>query len=154
MMAKKLILASALLASMALVQAQPAMVASAVSGASAVPMAIVLSQGLAQGSKVQDASAMALSVPEALTVAGSELVVDMATSTTKGISYGLRRVSDGATVSIEVLGQMGGKTSLAVGSVVTVVAMTGGIVLSAAGQAIAFIPNKIGAALLHNRVVK
>lgn len=149
---KTLVLASALMASFGVANAQQA--ASVVSAASAVPMAIVLSAGIAGGSKVGDASALALSVPLALTVAGAELVVDTAASTAKGVAYGLRRVSDGATVSVEVLGQVAGKASLAVGASVMVVAITGGVVLSAAGQAIAFIPNASGKALMHNRLIK
>lgn len=149
---KTFVLASALMASLGVANAQTA--ASAVSAASAVPMAVVLSAGVAGGSKVQDASAIALWVPLALTVAGAELVVDTAASTAKGVAYGLRRVSDGATVSVEVLSQTAGKASLAVGSAVTVVAISGGVVLSAAGQAIAFIPNKVGQSLMHNRVLK
>lgn len=109
---------------------------------------------MAANSTVKDASALGLSVPVALAVAGERLIVDMAASTAKGVSYGLRRASDGATVSIEVASQATGKASLAVGSVVTVVAVTGGVILSAAGEAIAFVPNKIGKTLLHNRVVK
>lgn len=131
-----------------------AQTASAVSAASVVPMAIVLSAGIAGGSSVQSASAVALSVPAALSIAGAELVVETVGSTAKGVAYGLRRVSDGAKVSIEVLGKATGEVLLATGSVVMVVAITGGIVLSAAGHAIAFIPNTIGKSLLHNRVVK
>ena len=131
-----------------------AQTASAVSAASVVPMAIVLSAGITGGSSVQDLSAIALSVPVALSIVGAELVIETAASTAKGVSYGLRRVSDGVKVSIEVLGKATGEILLSTGSVVTVVAITGGVVLSAAGQAIAFIPNAIGNSLLHNRVVK
>ena len=109
-------------------------------------MALVLSAGVAGGSKVQDAASLALSVPAALSVAGAELVVDTA-STAKGVAYGLRRLSDGATVSVEVLSHTAGKVALTVGS-------AGGVVLSAAGQAIAFLPNKAGKALLSNRLLK
>lgn len=149
---KKLVACAALAMFFGAAGAQTA--ASAVSAASAVPMAVVLSAGVAGGSKVQDAASLALSVPAALAVGGSELVVDTAASTANGVAYGLRRVSDGATVSVEVLSQTAGKVSLAVGSAVTVVSITGGVVLSAAGQAIAFLPNKAGKALLSNRLVK
>lgn len=131
-----------------------AQTASAVSAASVVPMAVILSAGIVGGSNVQNASAVALSLPAALSIAGAELVVETVGSTAKGFSYGLRRVSDGAKVSIEVLGKATGEVLLSTGSVVMVVAITGGVVLSAAGQAIAFIPNAIGKSLLHNRVVK
>lgn len=149
---KKLLLASGLILFSMIANAQTA--GSAISGVSAVPMAVVLSAGVAGGSKVQDAASMALSVPAALSVGGSELVVETAVSTVNGVAYGLRRVSDGATVSVEVLSHTSGKVSLAVGSAVTVVSVAGGVVLSAAGQAIAFLPTKAGKALLSNRLVK
>ena len=149
---KTLLLASALVASFGAVQAQTAV--SAVSAASAVPMAVVLSAGVAGGSKVQDASILSLMVPVALSTAGAELVVDTVSATAKGVSYGLRRVSDGATVSVEVLSKVAGKASLAAGAAVTVIAISGGVVLSAAGEAIAFIPNQVGKSLMHNRILK
>ena len=152
---KKLILVAVFAMFSSVASAQTAAsAASAVSGASAVPMALVLSAGLAGGSKVQDAASLALSVPAALSVAGAELVVDTAASTAKGVAYGLRRLSDGATVSVEVLSHTAGKVALTVGSAVTVVSVAGGVVLSAAGQAIAFLPNKAGKALLSNRLLK
>ena len=147
-----LIVSSALMVFFTVAHAQTAV--SAVSAASAIPMAVVLSAGIAGGSKVQDASVIALSVPVALSVGGAELVVDTAIATSKGVSYGLRRASDGATVSVEVLSKVAGKVSLAVGAAVTVVAISGGVVLSAAGEAIAFIPNNVGKSLMHNRVAR
>lgn len=48
--------------------------------------------GVAGGSKVQDAASLALSVPAALAIGGSELVVDTAASTVNGVAYGLRCV--------------------------------------------------------------
>ena len=44
---------------------------------------------------------------------------------------------------------------LSAGTVVTVTALGTGLLLSAAGQALAFVPNAVGAALMHNeRVTK
>ena len=63
-----------------------------------------------------------------------------------GTVYLLERASDGARVSVEVAG----KTAYAVGTVVTCSVIGTGVVLSAAGEAIAFIPNAIGRALLYN----
>lgn len=42
---------------------------------------------------------------------------------------------------------------MGVGSAVVVTALSAGSVLSAAGQAVCFIPNQIGAALLYNERV-
>ena len=49
--------------------------------------------------------------------------------------------------------QAAGGLSVAAGTAVVVTAVSAGWVLSAAGQAIAFIPNEIGAALLYNERV-
>ena len=65
----------------------------------------------------------------------------------------LERASDGARVSVEVLGRGVGAASLAVGTGVAVSVIGAGLVLSAAGEAIAFIPNAMGRALLHNERV-
>ena len=43
-----------------------------------------------------------------------------------------------------------GAASLVAGTVVTASVIGAGVVLSAAGEAIAFVPNAIGRALLHN----
>jgi hypothetical protein len=70
--------------------------------------------------------------------------------TARGTVYVLERMSDGARVSLEVLGHGVGAVSLAAGTVVAVSIIGAGIVLSAAGKAIAFVPNELGKALLHH----
>lgn len=62
----------------------------------------------------------------------------------------LERASDGARASVKLSGQAADALSLAAGSAVLVTAMSTGWLLSAAGQALVFIPNQLGAALLHN----
>jgi hypothetical protein len=62
----------------------------------------------------------------------------------------LERASDGARASVEIAGRGVAGASLAVGSVIGCSVIGSGVVLSAAGQAIAFIPNVIGRALLHD----
>jgi hypothetical protein len=44
-------------------------------------------------------------------------------------------------------------SALAVGTVVTVSAISTGLMLVAAGEALAFIPNEIGKALLHHEKI-
>ena len=70
--------------------------------------------------------------------------------TARGTVYVLERASDGAQASVEVLAKGVAGASLVVGSVVTVSVIGAGVLLSAAGEAIAFIPNALGQALLHN----
>ena len=71
----------------------------------------------------------------------------------EGTVWILERASDGARMSVRLGSQAVGGLSLAAGTLVTVSAIGTGWVLSAAGQAIAFIPNQVGAALLYNERV-
>ena len=130
-----------LAAGMAAAQAQTA--ASELSAVSALPLASVVVAS-AGASAVAQASTQVL-------VAGASLVVRAVESTARGTIYVLERVSDGIRVSVEVGAQAAGAASLAVGTAVTVSAITAGLILSVAGEAIAFIPNAVGRALLYNQ---
>ena len=116
---------------------------SALSAISALPVASV----------VVGASAVAgavLAVPVVLSTAGAVLVVKTVESTARGTVVVLERASDGAQASIELTGRAVGGASLAAGTLVTVSVIGAGVLLSAAGEVIAFIPNALGRALLHN----
>jgi hypothetical protein len=78
------------------------------------------------------------------------LVVKTVEVTARGMVYTLERASDGARASVEIVGAGVGAASLAAGTVVTVSVVGAGVVLSAAGEAIAFLPNTLGRALLYN----
>jgi len=117
--------------------------ASAVSAVSALPLAsVVVGAGAA-------ASAVA-AVPVVLSTAGAVLVVKTVESTARGTVVVLERASDGAQASIELGARAAGAASLAAGTLVTVSVIGAGVLLSAAGEVIAFIPNALGRALLHN----
>ena len=122
--------------------------ASALSAISAMPLAsVVLGASVAAGA--------VLAVPVVLSTAGAVLVVKTVEVTARGTVFLLERASDGARASVEVLGKGVVGASLAAGTLVTVGVIGAGIVLSAAGEVIAFIPNAIGRALLHSeRVTK
>jgi hypothetical protein len=62
----------------------------------------------------------------------------------------LQGVSEGATASIRLSGQVARELSVAAGTAMKVVAMSTGHLLVASGKAIAFIPNEIGMSLLHH----
>jgi hypothetical protein len=62
----------------------------------------------------------------------------------------LERAADGTRASVRLVGSGLAGASVAVGTVVVETALSAGWVLSAAGEAIAFIPNEIGRALLYN----
>lgn len=113
--------------------------ASALSAVSALPLASV----------VVGASAVA-AVPVLLSAGGTVLVVKAVEVSARGTVYLLERASDGARVSVEIAAGAAGQLSLAAGTVLAVTVVGSGVILSAAGEAIAFVPNALGRALLHN----
>lgn len=106
---------------------------------------------------LSEASALSM-LPLAVSVAAPALVLSagvgltvVAVEASAGTTvWVLERASDGARASVAVSGAVVGGASLLVGAAVTVTAVSAGWVLSAAGQVIAFVPNEIGKALLHN----
>lgn len=116
---------------------------STLSAISALPVASVV------GTASVAAGAVVV-LPVALSTSGAVLLVKTVESTARGTVYVLERASDGARASIEVSGRGAGHVSLAVGTTVTVSAIGAGVLLSAAGELVAFIPNALGEALLHN----
>ena len=119
---------------------------SALSALSVLPVASVLGAA--------DASANAVGgsvvVAAMLSTAGAMLVVKTVEVSARGTLYVLERASDGARVSVEVIGRGVGAASIVAGTAVTVSVIGAGVLLSAAGEAIAFLPNALGRALLHN----
>jgi hypothetical protein len=89
-------------------------------------------------------------VPLALSVGGVVLTVVAVSASVEGTVYVFERASDGARVSVEVASRGAGAASLAVGTAVNVAVIASGVVLSVAGEVIAFVPNAAGRALLHN----
>lgn len=129
------------------VVATPAHAQSEASAAlSVLPVASVV--GLAGATSAAGGAVAA--VPAALSVGGAVLVVKSVEASATGTVYLLERASDGAKVSVEVVGRGAGASAHAVGSAVTCSVVTTGVVLSVAGEALAFIPNAMGRALLHN----
>lgn len=120
--------------------------ASALSALSVMPVASVV------GAASVGASAV-VAVPLALSTAGAVLVVQSVAIVASGTVYVLKSVSDGAVVSVEILGRGASGASLAVGTVATVSVIGAGTLLSVAGEVIAFIPNALGRALMHNERV-
>ena len=114
----------------------------ALSAVSALPLASVTVVGAAAGSVI--------AVPVVLSTTGAVLVVKAVEVSARGTVYVLERASDGARASIEIVGRGVAGASTVAGTLVTVSVIGAGVVLSAAGEAIAFIPNELGRALLHN----
>jgi len=113
---------------------------------SLMPVASVVVAASAVGAS----ATAAVAVPAALSVGGSTLTVIAVEASADGTVYLLERASDGARASIKVAGRAADGVSKAVGTSVLVSVIGTGVVLSAAGEVLAFVPNAIGRALLHN----
>ena len=97
--------------------------------------------------------AVSVAAPVMIVSGGAVLTVVAVEASADGAIWVLQRASDGARASVRLAARAAGEVSVAAGTVVTVAAISTGWVLSAAGQAIAFIPNQVGAALLYNERV-
>jgi hypothetical protein len=94
--------------------------------------------------------AVSVAAPVALLASGAALTVVAVEAASDGTVWVLERASDGARASVTLGAHAAGGLSVAAGTVVLCTAMSTGWVLSAAGRAIAYIPNELGRALLHN----
>ena len=122
-------------------------------------LSVTLSSAQAQ-SAVSEASALSalpvavsVAAPVLLLSAGATLTVVAVEASANGAVCVLERAVDGARASVRFGAQAAQRLSLAAGTVVVVTAVSTGWVLSAASQAIAFVPNEVGAALLYNERV-
>lgn len=98
-------------------------------------------------------AAAASAVPVAFSVVGAVLAVKAVEVTANSTIYVLERASDGATASVEIVGRTVSAVGVGVGTVVVVGVIGAGILLSVAGEVIAFIPNRLGQALLYNEKI-
>ena len=87
--------------------------------------------------------------PAMILSAGAALTVVAVEASATGTVYVLERASDGVRASVHIAGH----AALGVGTRLACTAIGAGWVLSAAGQAIAFVPNQLGAALLYNEPI-
>lgn len=127
--------------------------AAAQSEASALMSVLPLASVVVVGAGASTAAGASVSAPLVLSVAGTVLVIKTVELTVRGTVYVLERASDGARFSVELIGKTVQGASMAAGTVVTVSVISAGVILSAAGEAIAFVPNELGRALLHNERV-
>jgi hypothetical protein len=81
---------------------------------------------------------------------GASLLVEGVEASAHGVVYVVKNVATGASAVLEVSGNAVGAASVGVGTVIQSSAIGAGVVLSAAGKVLAFIPNEMGKALLHN----
>jgi len=114
----------------------------------------------AHGSELSQASALSgLSVaasvmaPVGLLSAGAVLTVTAVKVTADGVVWVLERAADGASAVVALGASAAVGTSVAVGTAVTCSAVGTGWVLSAAGEALLYVPDALGASLLYDQQV-
>ena len=141
---KKILISLALAcAALAALPARAQSEVSALSAVSALPLgSVVVGASAAAGASV--------AAPVMLSVAGAVFVVKAVEVSALSTVYVLERASDGARVSVEVAGRGVANASVIAGTLVTVSVIGSGVILFAAGEVIAFVPNALGRALLHN----
>ena len=115
-------------------------------GVSMLPLASVVGSASLAGA----AAGAVVAVPAALLVSGAVLTVKVVQVSARGTVYVLGRASDGATASVQLAGAAASGVGLSVGATVVTTVIASGVVLSAAGEALCFIPNAIGRALLYD----
>jgi hypothetical protein len=109
-------------------------------------------------SDLSAASGLSLSVPVAISVAapaavlvsGAAFTVVAVQALAEGTVWLLERASDGVRVSVRFGSEVASASVVVVGTALVVTTVAAGCVLSAAGEAIAFIPNELGRSLLHD----
>ncbi|MEX8495397.1 hypothetical protein [Sphaerotilus sp.] len=110
------------------------------------------------GSEVSVLSALSLGVPLAVSAApaasvltaGAVLTVASVEVVAAGTVWVLTQASTGASVVLTLSAAGAEAVSTAVGTTVVVTALSTGWLLSAAGKALCFVPNEIGASLIYN----
>lgn len=120
------------------------------SEASVVLSMLPVASVVVAGAGASTAAGASVAAPVILSAAGAVFVVKLVEVTVRGTVYVLERASDGARVSVEIVGKGVKASAIGAGTVVSVSVIGTGMVLSALGEAIAFIPNELGKALLHN----
>jgi hypothetical protein len=96
---------------------------------------------------------ISVAAPLMVLSAGATLTVVAVQASATGTTWILERASDGVRSSLTLSAQAAGGLSVVAGTAVLVTAVSTGWVLSAASRVIAFVPNEVGAALLHNEKV-
>lgn len=97
--------------------------------------------------------AVSVAAPSMLLAGGAVLTVVSVQASAAGTVWVLERASDGARATLHFSGHAVQGAALSLDGAVTVTALASGYLLSAAGHAIAFVPNEIGRALLYNERV-
>ena len=126
--------------------------------AAAFSLAFVAGSARAQseGSPLDELSALPIAsvattaLPTIFAASGSAFRVDAVQAGAFATVYSMERLSDGARVQVEVGTRGVQRQPVSAGCVVKAMTVSTGLVLTAGGQAIAYVPNALGRAVLHN----
>jgi hypothetical protein len=91
--------------------------------------------------------------PRGALSSGAVFVVKRVDESAYATAYSLERVSDGARVSIEIATRGVRHVTLLTGTTIKATLLNTGMVLTAGSEAIGFVPNALGRALLHSERV-
>jgi hypothetical protein len=126
--------------------------------AAAVALTPMAAQAHRGGSEASALSALSLGVPLAISAApaasvltaGAVLTVASVEVAAAGVVWVVTQAATGASVALTLSAAGAEALSVTAGTAVVVTALSTGWILSAAGKALCFIPNEIGASLLYN----
>lgn len=128
--------------------------AMAMAGAMAPNLARAQAGGSTRGSVVSEVSMLpvlaSVAMPVVLLSVGTHYTLAAVNTSAEGTVWLIERASDGARAGLQVSGKLAEAGSFALGTAVVVTAISTGWVLSAAGQAIAFVPNELGRSLMYH----
>jgi len=97
--------------------------------------------------------AISVALPVVLVAGAGSLVVTGVQASADGVVWVVENIADGVQGSIRFAADAASAGAMVVGTVVVVTVVGTGMLLSAAGHVIAFIPNEIGRSLSYNQRV-
>ena len=97
--------------------------------------------------------AISVALPFVLVAGAGSMVVTGVQASADGTVWFVENVTDGVKGSINFAGDAVGASAMVAGTVVMVTVVGTGMLLSAAGHVIAFIPNELGRSLSYNQRV-
>lgn len=97
--------------------------------------------------------AVSVTAPSGFFQGSALLVLVSVEASAEGAVCVIERVSDGARMTLNVSGKVVKGASNVAGTAVVATAISTGMILSAAGEVIAFVPNALGKALFHDERV-
>jgi len=114
-------------------------------------------QAQSEASRISEESlvpaAISVALPVVLVAGAGSIVVTGVQASADGVVWFVENVADGVQGSIRFAADAASASAMVAGTVVVVTVVGTGMLLSAAGHVIAFIPNEIGRSLSYNQRV-